>query len=111
LAGDQGQQCHRLGLLVVRLQVGDRPKHAQRVVDQSRHQRLGGLWIVPRTLGLARPIIVVGSKLDPARPWHQPADPADRCDQLGDGVLGGDRVGQDGGVQHPPARPASTPVA
>ena len=29
---------------------------------------------------------------------HDPSDPPDRRDQLGDGVLGGDRVGQDGGI-------------
>ncbi len=43
------------------------------------------------------------AQLDLAGAGDQPADSADRRDQLGDGVLGGDRVGQDGGVQHPPA--------
>jgi hypothetical protein len=41
-------------------------------------------------------------QLELTRLPDQPADPADRRDQLGDGVLGGDRVLQDGGVQHPP---------
>jgi hypothetical protein len=52
----------------------------------------------------------VGGQLDLACPWQQPPDPTDRRDQLGDGVLGGDRILQDGGVQHPPTRPLSTPV-
>ena len=30
------------------------------------------------------------------------ADPADRRDQLGDGVLGGDRIIEDRGIQRPP---------
>jgi len=44
----------------------------------------------------------VGCQLDLACLPDQPPHPADRRDQLGDGVLGGDRVGQDGGIQHPP---------
>ena len=44
----------------------------------------------------------MGPKLDLAGRPDQAADPADRRDQLGDGVLGRDRVLQDGGVQHPP---------
>jgi hypothetical protein len=83
-----------------------RPAPHLRVVDQPRHQRLGGLRVVPGTVGLARPVIVMRPKLDLADAGDQPADPADRRDQLGDRVLGGDRVGQDGGVQHPPT---STP--
>jgi len=45
----------------------------------------------------------------PGVPWHQPPHPADRHDQLGDRVLGGDRVLQDGGVQHPPTPPSEHP--
>jgi hypothetical protein len=44
----------------------------------------------------------VGSQLDHAGRRDQPAHAADRRDQLGNGVLGGDRISQDGGVQHPP---------
>jgi hypothetical protein len=62
----------------------------------------GGLKVVPGTLGPARTVIVVGGQLDLAGRSHQPAHPTDRRDQLGDGVLGGDRILQDGGVQHPP---------
>jgi hypothetical protein len=36
------------------------------------------------------------------RAGHLAGHPADRRDQLGDGVLGGDRIGHDGGVHHPP---------
>jgi hypothetical protein len=102
LAGHQRQQRNRLGLLGLQLQAGHRLKQGQRIVDQPRHQRLGGLGIVPGTFGLAWPVIVVRGELDLARRHHHPPHPADRRHQLGDGVLGGDRVGQDCGVQHPP---------
>jgi hypothetical protein len=60
LAGHQRQQRDRLGLLGVKLDLGHCPKHGQRVVDQPRHQRLGGLWVIPGAVGLAWPVIVVG---------------------------------------------------
>jgi hypothetical protein len=41
-------------------------------------------------------------ELDLARLRDEPSHPADRRNQLRDRVLGGDRIGQDGGVQHPP---------
>jgi hypothetical protein len=43
------------------------------------------------------------------RARHLPAHPADRGDQLGDGVLGGDRIGQDGGVHRPPPAASKDP--
>jgi hypothetical protein len=85
LAGDQGQQRRRLGLLSVQLEVGHCREHRQRVTDQPRHQRLLGLGVVPRALRFARPLVVVGAQLDLARHRHQAADPADGRDQLGDG--------------------------
>ena len=39
------------------------------------------------------------------------AHPADRADQLGDGVLGGDRVVEDGGIHRPPGLALNAPVA
>jgi hypothetical protein len=46
----------------------------------------------------------------PSRGPQPPAGgPTDRGDQLADGVLGGDRVLQDGGVQHPPVLPEKHP--
>jgi hypothetical protein len=102
LAGHQRQQRHRLGLLITQLRIGDRRQRHQRVVDQPRHQRLLGLRVIPGTLGLARTVIVMRPKLDLAGLPDQPAHPADRRHQLGDRVLGGDRILQDGGVQHPP---------
>jgi hypothetical protein len=91
LACHQRQQRDRLGLLVVQPQVGDRLQHGQRVVDQPRDQRLLGLGVVPGTLGLARPLIVMRGQRHLAGAGHQPADPADRRHQLRDRVLGGDR--------------------
>jgi hypothetical protein len=52
LAGDQRQQRHRLGLLLTQLQVGHRVEHGQGVVDQPRHQRLGGLRVIQAHTGL-----------------------------------------------------------
>jgi hypothetical protein len=102
LAGDQRQQRDRLGLGGVKPDIGQDAEHGQRVIDQPRHQRLGGLWIIPSTHRLARPVIVMAPKLDLARLRNEPTDPADRRDQLGDRVLGRDRILQDRGVQHPP---------
>jgi hypothetical protein len=102
LAGDQRQQRDRLGLLGVQFQVSDRFEHGQGVVDQPRHQGLGGLRVIPGTHRLAWPVMVMRPKLYLARLRDEPSHPANRRDQLGDGVLGGDRIGQDGGVQHPP---------
>jgi hypothetical protein len=45
----------------------------------------------------------VRANLDRTSCRDKPADPADRGDQLDDRVLGGDRILQDRGVQHPPA--------
>jgi hypothetical protein len=109
LAGDQRQQRDRLSLLGLQLQVGDHRQQRQRVVDQPRHQRLLGVGVVPGAHWLAWTVVVVGGQLDLTGHSHQPADPADRRDQLGDGVLGGDRTGQDGGVQHPPAASGEHP--
>ena len=84
-------------------------EHGQRVVDQPRYQRLLGVGVVPVAVGLARPVVVVGAKLDRMGCRDQPTDPTDRRDQLGDRVLGGDRILQHRGVQHPPAPPPKHP--
>jgi hypothetical protein len=110
LAGDQRQQRHRLGLLGVQVDLGDRSKHHQRVAHQPRHQRLGGLRVIPGTAGLARPVIVVGGQPDPAGLRDQPPHPTDGRDQLGDGVLGGHRVLQERGIQYPPPPTLQHPV-
>jgi hypothetical protein len=109
LAGDQRQQRDRLTLLGAKLDIGHSVEHGQCVVDQPRHQRLGGLKVVPGAHWLAWTVVVVGGQLDLTGHSHQPADPADRRDQLGDGVLGGDRILQDRGVQHPPTPPLEHP--
>jgi hypothetical protein len=75
LAGDQCQQRDRLRLPGSKLAILDRRKHRQRVVDQPRHQRLGGLRVVPGAHRLARPPIVVGLKLDLADRVNDPPRP------------------------------------
>jgi hypothetical protein len=82
-----------------------------RVVDQPRYQRLLGVGVVPVAVGLARPVVVVGAKLDRTGCRDQPTDPTDRRDQLGDRVLGGDRVLRTVESSTRWRRPASTPVA
>ena len=111
LAGHQRQQRDRLGLGGVKLDIGQDAEHGQRGIDQPRHQRLGSLWVIPGTHRLARPVIVMALKLDLARLRDEPTDPADRRDQLGDGVLGRDRILQvvESSTRRP--RPLSTPVA
>ena len=61
--------------------------------------------------GLPGPSVVVGAKLDRTGCRDQPTDPTDRRDQLGDRVLGGDRVLRTVESSTRRRRPASTPVA
>ena len=82
-----------------------------RVVDQPRYQRLLGVGVVPVAVGLARPVVVVGAKLDRTGCRDQPTDPTDRRDQLGDRVLGRDRVLRTVESNTRRRRPPSTPVA
>jgi hypothetical protein len=55
--------------VIVQVDLGHRRQHRQRIIDQPRHQRLLRRRIIPSTVGLARLVVVVGPKLDPARPW------------------------------------------
>jgi hypothetical protein len=101
----QRQQRHRSLLLLIQLGALQRRDQRGRVVDQRRHQRILGGRVVPVDLRLARGGVVVAAahRCDlGGRAGHLPPDPADRGDQLGDGVLGGDRIGQDRGVHRPP---------
>jgi hypothetical protein len=75
LAGDQGQQRDRLSLLGLQPAVGDRRQQRQRVVDQSRHQRLLGPEVIPGALGFARPLIGHGRQPQPGVPTAPAAAP------------------------------------
>jgi hypothetical protein len=110
LTGDQRQQRHRLGLLgleplvpgVARFEPG---QHRERVVDQHRDQLVTGLGVVPGDLGFARAGVVMPrgpGRDDLGGATDLAGDPADRGDQLGHGVLAGDRVIQDRRIQRPP---------
>jgi hypothetical protein len=96
LAGDQRQQRHRLSSLAISIGIV-RVGHGHRVQERERvgHQRLAGLLVVPGDGGLARVGVVMRPAAggdDLAGAGDRTAHPADRGDQLGDGVLGGDRV-------------------
>jgi hypothetical protein len=115
LTGDQCQQRqHRPRPLVqpVALVTGERLEQRVRVVDQRRNQHVLRARLIPVDRRLTRRGVVMPGThrregLGPTR--HQPSDPPDHRDQLGDGVLGGDRVGQDRGVHRPLAAPTQDP--
>ncbi len=105
LAGDQGQQRHRLRLSRAQLLVGQVTEQPVRIGHQRVDQLRAGLLVVPGDRRLARIVVVMsgaagGDHLRRAR--HLPTDPADRRDQLGDRVLGSHRVIKHRGVQRPP---------
>jgi hypothetical protein len=88
------------------------PEQSVRVADQRVEQHLSGLCVVPGDRGFTRIVIVMGGAvggdhLTGAR--HLAADPADRADQLGDGVLGGDRIVEDRGIQRTPGLAGQRP--
>ena len=109
LPGDQGQQRHRRRGRARPASASCQRRHQRvRVVHQRRDQRVLGRRVVPVDLRLARPGVVMpgAHRRDLLRrAGHLPRHPPDRRDQLGDGVLGGHRIGQDRGV-HRPAPPA-----
>ena len=76
-----------------------------RIVDQRRDQRVLGAGFLPVDLRLPRTAVVMpgAHRRDGlAAPGYHPPDPADRQNQLGDGVLGGHRVSQNRGIHRPP---------
>jgi len=81
----------------------------QRVADQGVDQSFSGRKVVRVTRGLAWRGVVVVSQNGISQPGGQRAGGlveshehlADRGSQLGDGVLGGHRVEDGGGVEHP----------
>lgn len=109
LARDQRQQRQRLSRLRVRfglLGVGPAQcgHDGQRVAHQGIDQLFACGFVVPGDLGFARLGVVARGCI----PHHcvlaadnDHSNPADRGDQLGDGVLGGDGVVEDRRVQRP----------
>jgi hypothetical protein len=107
LAGHQPEQPNRLGLDGVQVAVLDLAKHGQRIGHQRAHQPVAGLGVVPGTGRLARVmIVVVGGQLQRRGGRDKPTHPPDGRHQLGDRVLGGDRVIQQGRVQPTPLAPS-----
>jgi hypothetical protein len=112
LACHQRQQRHRRLGLLVQLGVAQRRKQRACVIHQRRHQRIPCLGVVPVDLGLARGAVVMTGAHHRdlrGRAGHLAGHPPDRRHQLGDGVLGGDRISQDRGVHHPPPTPSNDP--
>jgi hypothetical protein len=80
-------------------------QQVQRVSDQGIHQRGPGRLVIPGDLRLTRIGIVMRGaprRRHLRRTRHLPDHPADRGDQLGDGVLGGHRVIEHHRIQRPP---------
>ena len=108
LPGDQRQQPCRGGRVLIQFTVAQHGEQRMRVVHQGRDQAILRLRVIPVDLRLTRPgVVVAGAQLRDLRcgSRHHPGHPADRGNQLGDGVLGRHRIRQDRGV-HRPAAPA-----
>lgn len=101
----QSQQGGRVGRLAGELCGADGIQQCQCVVDQGRDEFLGCRCVVPGDTWFAGVAVVVAGapgvdQLLPA--WYVPANPADRGNQLCDGVLTGDGIIENGGVQGAP---------
>lgn len=102
LARDQGQQPDGVRRGLPEFLLGEAAQQVECVGDQGVDQVGARLLIVPCDLRLAGVGVVVGGAPDGGGlpgVGDLADEPADRGDQLGDGVLGGDRVVQHGGVQ------------
>jgi hypothetical protein len=111
LARHQPEQADRFGLVGVQVEVLHRFQHRQRVGDQRTQQPGSCLGIVPGAGGLARVVVIVVAVQAQRRGGRvKPTHPPNRRHQLGDRVLGGDRVIQQRGVQRPPLAALDDPV-
>src|SRR5665647_2517308 len=101
LVNDALMVLDRLGLLLVELDTLEPVQHHQRIVDQGADQQVTGASVVPGDVGLGAGGVVVPGQTREDLPGgrNQGPDAADLRDQLGHGVLAGDRVVQDRGVQ------------
>ena len=102
LAGDQRQQRHRLRRAGTQVLLGRMPQQPVGIADQPVDQPIPGVGVVPGDHRFTRVVIVMGAAVLPDhlhRARHLAAHPADRADQLGDGVLGGHRVIEHRGIQ------------
>lgn len=102
---DQGQQAGRVRGLLAEFLFGQVAQQPQRVTDEGVHQVRPGLLVVPGDSRSARVAVIVSGALH-GRDRSGAGDLADHRphggNQLGDSVLGGHRVIEDGGVQCPP---------
>jgi hypothetical protein len=101
LAGDERQQSEGARGLRGFGDVIEGGQDRQRVLHQGVDQLGPGDRVVPGDQGLALGLVVVGAHHHLARPGDHPAHPADGRDELGDGVLGGHRVVEQGRVEGP----------
>ena len=106
LAGHKGQQRSRLGCLAVQLVAVEHGEGGVGVAHQSVDQGVSSGGVVPVTGGLAQGGVIVvaaqhGADLASQLRSQGGQHLADGGAQLGDGVLGGHRVVEGGGVEHP----------
>ena len=73
LAGDQGQQRHRLGRARTQVLLGQMPQQPVGVADQAVNQPIPGLGVVPGDRRFARVVIVVGAAVLPDHLGRRPA--------------------------------------
>jgi hypothetical protein len=114
LPGDQRQQSDRVGRFRVEFALGKVPEDAVRVADEGIDQVGAGVGVVPGDVGFPGLGVVMGGGVfgdHRAGAGNLAGDPADRGDQLGHRVLGGDRVLEHGRVRARRVLPVSTPVS
>ena len=108
LAADQRQQRDRLRGSWPEFLIGQIPSRRCASLTSAVNQQVASGLVIPGDRRLTRVVIVVGACNDfddLGGAGDLAADPADRGDQLGHRVLGGDRVVEDRGIQSPPGLP------
>ena len=100
LAGHEGQQTQRASCVgAFDDRVFEGVDKDQCIADQGVDQCCLGHRVIPGNEGLALGLVVVGDELDCSGPGDHPEHPTDGGDQLGDGVLSGHGVVEEGRIE------------
>ncbi len=105
LACHKGQEAEGGGGVVARSHLLTCVEQGQGITHEPIDEIRFGLGVVPGDHRLARSLVVVGHESDLGRAGNGAPDTADRRDELGDRVLGGHGVVEEGRVERA-ARPA-----